>query len=209
MADALAKLRRKTAWKRTMETYPTRRTCAGCDLCCSVLEIEALQKPAWRACPNLRPGGGGCGVWGDHPDACKNYVCLWRISDDLIPEDLFPASSGILVTMENLSTWPTSVFIHPPADRPDAWDTPRNRAVFAGLAASWNCSVVVVREGPDARVIFAPSGRVYTREEHPQVFVNGAIALPIEDFGPDRRPPEQRIPEQQFNWRRAAPEFAD
>lgn len=202
MADPLAKLRRKTAWKQDLDALPTTRTCAGCDMCCTVLEIAALSKPAWTRCSHLLEGGKGCGVWGEHPPACKTYVCLWRMSDVVLPQDLFPASCGFLLTIDNVATWPTTVNVCVDPKTPEAWDTPRNRAIFAKIAATWNCSVAIVGEGAKARHVFAPSGADYSKTARPDIFPHDGLALSLleSDFGPDRRPPIERIKDFPFTW---------
>lgn len=204
MADPLAKLRRKAAWKAELDALPTTRTCAGCDMCCTVLQIAALDKPAWTPCRHLLAGRQGCGIWGEHPPACKTYVCLWRMSDTVLPRDLFPADCGFLVTIDNVTSWPTTVNVCVDLARPDSWDTPRNRALFARLAETWNCSVAIVGEGAKARHVFAPNGGSYSRADRPDIFPDdgAALALNEADFGPDRRPPIQRITEQPFRWDR-------
>jgi hypothetical protein len=202
MSDPLAKLRRKTAWKKDLDALPTTRTCAGCDMCCTVLEIAALSKPAWTRCSHLMEGGKGCGIWGDHPPACKTYVCLWRMSDVVLPQEMFPADCGFLLTIDNVATWPTTVNVCVDPKTPDAWDTPRNRAIFAKLAATWNCSVAIVGEGAKARHVFAPSGADYAKAERPDIFPHDGLALSLleSDFGPDRRAPIERIKEFPFRW---------
>jgi hypothetical protein len=201
MADPLAKLRRKTAWKQKLDALPTTRSCAGCDLCCTILDIPELSKPAWSRCVHLTEGR-GCAVWGDHPAACKTYVCLWRSSDQLLPADMFPAQAGFLLTIDNVATWPTTVNVCPDPATPDAWDTPRNRAIFQKLAAAWNCSVSVTGEGTVARHVFTAAGGSYAPQDRPELFHDGgrALALTEDDFGPDRRPPGQRIAEAGFGW---------
>ncbi len=203
MADALAKLRRKTAWRRQLDALPTTRTCAGCDLCCTILKIPELGKPAWTPCWNLKGDHQGCAIWGEHPEACKTYVCLWRMSDEVLPPELFPAGCGFLLTVDNLDVWPTTVNVCADAATPDAWDTPANRALFSQLAAAWNCPVAVVGEGTLASHAFAPNGGVYSRAERPDLFPGdgASLALMACDFGPDRRPPRERIAEVQFSWR--------
>ena len=202
MADPLAKLRRKSPWKQELDALPTTRSCAGCDMCCTVLEIAALPKPAWTRCTHLLDGNRGCGIWGEHPPACKTYVCLWRMSDDVLPPEMFPADAGFLVTIDNVKTWPTTVNVCVDPATPGAWDTPRNREVFARLAHTWNCSVAIVGEGSKAHHVFAPNGGSYSRAVRPDIFPHDglALSLPESDFGPDRRTPLERITDHPFRW---------
>jgi hypothetical protein len=206
MAYSLAKLRRKATWERELDALPTTRTCEGCDMCCTVLEIHALAKAPWTRCSHLMADSKGCGIWGDHPPACKTYVCLWRMSDTVLPADMFPGGCGFLLTIDDVKSWPTTVNVCVDPKTPDAWNTPRNRALFAKLAATWNCSVAIVGEGSKARHVFTPSGRSYSRAARPDLFPHDGLALSLQesDFGPDRRPPIQRITENPFRWEDAA-----
>lgn len=167
-----------------------------------MLEIKALQKPAGTPCRHLMGGGAGCGIWGEHPAACKTYVCLWRMSDAILPPQMFPADCGFLLTVDDVTTWPMTVNVCVDPKRPDAWDTRRNRAIFASLAETWNCSVAIVGEGGEARHVFAPTGGSYARADRPDVFPHDGQGLSLQDsdFGPDRRPPLQQITDRPFRW---------
>ena len=180
---------------------PTTRACAGCDLCCTVMAIRELDKPAWTPCAHLAPGG-GCGLWGRHPASCKSFTCLWRRSDALLPPEMFPADCGFMLAVDQLEAWPTVVKVCADLGRPSAWDRPHWRALFTRLAAAWNCPVVVIEDGVRGAVAFAPSGRVYDRSADPAVFPEDGreLAVPAADYGPDRRPPAERIAEVGIRW---------
>lgn len=53
------------------------RACGECSLCCSVLRVDELAKPAGTPCPQLRPEGHGCGIYQRRPGICRVYRCLW------------------------------------------------------------------------------------------------------------------------------------
>lgn len=193
-------------WRTVLAGHASSRACGGCSLCCTVMEVRELGKPVFSPCANLAHGG-GCGVWGDHPGACQAFACLWRGSDSLLPPDLFPGDCGFMLALDTTETWPTVVKVCADPLRPDAWDTPRHRALFAALAAAWNCPVAVVGEGVRASHVFAPTGGVYSRAERPEVFPHdgAGLALALEDWGPDRRPPAERIADAGFAWTDPAP----
>jgi hypothetical protein len=191
-----------SVWRSALAGHASTRSCAGCEMCCTTMAVRELEKPPGAPCAHLAPRG-GCGVWGDHPGSCKAFACLWRGSDALLPPDLFPADCGFLLALDPTETWPTVVKLCPEPDRPDAWDTPRNRALFTRLAAAWNCPVAVIGQGVRASHVFAPTGAVYSRAERPEIFPNdgAGLALAPDDWGPDRRPPAERIAEAGFSWR--------
>jgi hypothetical protein len=187
---------------RAIDPNATSRSCEGCEMCCTIMAVRELEKPTWTACALLAPAG-GCSVWGDHPATCKSFACLWRGSGILLPPDLFPADCGFMLALDPAETWPTVVKVCAEASRPDAWDTPRNREIFARLAAAWNCPVAVIGEGVRASHVFAPMGGVHSRTERPEIFPHdgAGLALGPGDWGPDRRPPAERIAEAAFDWR--------
>jgi len=58
------------------------RSCAGCTLCCKLLEIEELEKPEGKWCPDCAPKS-GCRIYDRRPPVCKNFYCLYLISPRL------------------------------------------------------------------------------------------------------------------------------
>lgn len=56
--------------------------CGDCDLCCRLLAIEALSKPAGPLCTHFE---GGCSIYPERPDACRGFRCLWLKSERLEP----------------------------------------------------------------------------------------------------------------------------
>lgn len=58
------------------------RQCGDCTLCCKVMAIEQLAKPASSWCQHCRPGH-GCLSYATRPDECCDFDCLWLIDDRL------------------------------------------------------------------------------------------------------------------------------
>ncbi|MGE6741902.1 hypothetical protein ACQKGC_16625 [Allorhizobium pseudoryzae] len=71
------------------------RSCSGCTACCVLPDIEALQKPADRPCPQCSLGT-GCKAYETRPQPCRDFLCLW-VSDDQLRSDWQPSRSGMLV----------------------------------------------------------------------------------------------------------------
>jgi Fe-S-cluster containining protein len=61
------------------------RSCGSCSLCCKVLPIRELDKPAGAWCVHCMPGS-GCAVHADRPHACRQFFCAWRLDPGLGPE---------------------------------------------------------------------------------------------------------------------------
>jgi hypothetical protein len=59
----------------------TERSCSGCDLCCTVLRVDELNKLGGDPCVELRRAGAaedwGCGIHETRPPVCRGYRCLW------------------------------------------------------------------------------------------------------------------------------------
>lgn len=58
------------------------KSCGECGLCCKLLGIAEIDKPAGRWCGHFRRGA-GCGVYTTRPAACAGFECLWLDSEKL------------------------------------------------------------------------------------------------------------------------------
>ena len=89
------------------------RTCNGCSLCCTLLAVNELTKPAGVACQH---SDGGCSIYPDRPTTCRQFKCLWLDREDALGEHWKPAHSHIVAFADRglLS------FVVDPA-YPDAW----------------------------------------------------------------------------------------
>lgn len=171
------------------------RACGACDLCCTVLKIEELNKPLNVRCAHQN--GRGCAIWGVHPVVCQVYLCLWRLSERLLPPEMFPLDCGFVLSVNPVDVWPAviSVRVAPEAADPMAWSRPAHFDRLKRLAAEWNASVAVVDGEGRANQVFTPMGRFYARRTRPDLFGEDGrqLSLPEGEFGPDRRPPRQRF----------------
>lgn len=208
MADALAKLRdRRPDWEKAIAPRKPTRACGDCDVCCVVEDIAELNKPAQWPCAHMKaPPHHGCAIWGQpgRPKACSVFMCLWRVSDDLLPERLFPARSGFIMQVSPVRSFPLAVTVAPAPGRGSPWDTAEDREVFKALAAAWNCAVVCLDDRHAPVVAFAPMGGEYTPAARPDVFPAGHVRLYEDDYLPDMRPPIERIREQAARLRLGA-----
>lgn len=74
---------------------PVVRPCGDCTMCCRILPVPQLRKPAGRTCTHCRVGQ-GCGIYADRPPVCRTWQCLWSTSPDL-PEELRPDRCGVML----------------------------------------------------------------------------------------------------------------
>jgi len=91
------------------------RECGKCTLCCKIMEITELSKPAGQWCPNCRVGA-GCTIYGQHPASCKGFRCGYLDGD--VSEEWRPNQSHLVVTFSNGPNYP---FIHVDPGYPNAW----------------------------------------------------------------------------------------
>lgn len=61
------------------------RECGDCGLCCKLLAVDEIGKPAGEWCAHFAPGR-GCGIYDRRPTACATFQCLWLKQSELGPE---------------------------------------------------------------------------------------------------------------------------
>ena len=72
------------------------RQCGDCTLCCKVMAIEQLAKPASTWCPHCKPGR-GCRIYPDRPEECGAFSCVWLVNE-LLEEHWKPSRSKLVLT---------------------------------------------------------------------------------------------------------------
>ncbi len=61
------------------------RSCGSCSLCCKVLPVPELDKPAGHWCTHAKRGS-GCTVHAERPQTCRRFFCSWMLDPALGPE---------------------------------------------------------------------------------------------------------------------------
>jgi hypothetical protein len=206
VADALAKLRERRA-KMLAAASPTTRTCDGCDLCCSAPPIHEFKKPPGQPCDKLcgEPGR-SCSIYEKRPQVCRQFQCLWRMTDRWLPEWAKPSEIGFLLSFNRLDQFPAVVTVHPDPARPDAWRSIWGQTIMTNLASHWNC-VVAIGTAPWTTHIVCPDGSFIDVAEMPGcVKPDGSVGAPTFTFGPDTRPLADQVRESAFAWNLTPPE---
>lgn len=90
------------------------RECGNCTLCCKVMAIEELAKPASSWCSHCKPGR-GCLIYANRPAECRIFSCLWLVNDQLAPHWKPHKSKLVLTTSED------GMEIRCDPGFPDAW----------------------------------------------------------------------------------------
>jgi hypothetical protein len=73
-----------------------KKACGDCTLCCKVMAIEELTKPASCWCSHCEPGR-GCRIYDSRPTECRSFGCLW-LTDDRLDERWRPSKSKLVLT---------------------------------------------------------------------------------------------------------------
>lgn len=90
------------------------KSCGPCTLCCTVLDIPELSKPAGKACVHLNAG---CGIYPDRPTPCRTFTCGW-LALETLGEAWRPDIAGFLIRDERDQG---QLCIDTDPARPDAW----------------------------------------------------------------------------------------
>lgn len=75
----------------------TSRSCGTCTLCCKVFGVDPLNKPRNTWCEHCDIGK-GCRIYEDRPDECRSFECLWLQGPDIIPEEMAPVHTKVILT---------------------------------------------------------------------------------------------------------------
>jgi len=141
------------------------RECGPCSMCCRLLPVAQLDKPADQWCVHARPGRGGCAIYADRPPACRSFSCLWLTSPETLPdEELRPDRCHAVFDPRH-----DKIEVGPPGQRrmvsvllvwvdgryPDAHRAPLLRRVMEA-AAEQARTPTIVRIGKRGLLILAP-----------------------------------------------------
>lgn len=94
---------------------PAARDCGTCSLCCKLLGIGALAKPAGSWCAHCSPPG-GCTIYEGRPQECRDFACLW-LESNALGEEWKPVRSKIVLYLVDDSR----LIAHVDAGSPNAW----------------------------------------------------------------------------------------
>jgi hypothetical protein len=102
--------------------------CGGCTLCCKVMAVPALAKPAGTWCRHCRTGS-GCGIYESRPNECAEFLCGYLAQPEL-PEEWKPVVSRLILSSKIIHGT-INVFVDP--GRPDAW----RKQPYYGAMQQW------------------------------------------------------------------------
>lgn len=72
------------------------RECGSCTLCCRIIGVNALNKPANIWCEHCDPRS-GCQIYEGRPEECRVFMCLW-LSDERLGDWARPDKTHVVLT---------------------------------------------------------------------------------------------------------------
>jgi hypothetical protein len=124
--------------------------CGTCTLCCKIMKVEQIEKPAHTWCRHCEIGK-GCGVYDARPEQCRDWSCFWlqsqaRDDRDRMSPSLRPDRSHVIfdgITDKDTGDYAArglAVYVDPAY--PSAWRRVDVAAVI-GRAANNGLRVIV------------------------------------------------------------------
>jgi hypothetical protein len=125
-----------------------------CTLCCKVMAIEELAKPAGAWCQYCKPGR-GCRIYASRPIECQTYSCLW-LMDDRLDAQWKPNRSKLVLT-----TSQDGIEIRCDPGFPDAWRREPYRSEIHKWAVAGEARDVTVLVITSEKMILVTPGREF------------------------------------------------
>lgn len=114
------------------------KDCGTCGLCCKLMGVTALQKPAGRWCRHFGKTT-GCAIYADRPSDCRVFNCLWLLTEAL--EEVWkPSVAGFVLHSEQGGA---RLIVECDAARPHDWRREPYEAQLRRWAASGDLEVLV------------------------------------------------------------------
>ena len=111
------------------EAARPQRSCGPCGLCCKLMGVSEIAKPAGDWCSHWSASC-GCAIYTERPHACRIFDCWYR-SDAAAPEVWNPVKSRMVVTIDMNGK---RFAVHVDPNRPDAWRREPYHGLLRGYA---------------------------------------------------------------------------
>lgn len=146
------------------------RDCGLCRACCTTQEVEALpggagdeflRKPKDTACPHLAsdPNDKGCTIYADRPQACRDWMCVWRSGSPVLEGSERPDRIGVVLDTVVRKDLPFSFLVAVAAD-PSAADACLTMAEKTIERLVSRGHLVVVEKPDGFQVVRGPQAKV-------------------------------------------------
>ncbi|ODT85904.1 YkgJ family cysteine cluster protein [Phenylobacterium sp. SCN 70-31] len=153
------------------------KACGPCTLCCRVLAVGELDKPAGRTCAHQKTGV-GCGIYETRPSGCRTFECVW-LMDPEMPHRFRPDQTKVVLDQDaqglrliarcdpaNPQAWRRNpMYAALKGYAADTWGTGRIVLAVAGhrtwlIAPREDVDLGEVDSDAELRVVEGPSGKV-------------------------------------------------
>ena len=170
------------------ETTPAVRSCDGCTLCCKVLNVPELNKPAGRWCKDCAPTT-GCRIYEARPNACRAFQCAFLVTPEM-PESWRPKRSHFVIV-----AGPTGrlIAVHCDPQYPRAWREEPYYSYFKRWSAELieRATLLAVYVGkhatailPDREVVLGVldgKSLILNKKATPRGFIYDVLPVPEDD----------------------------
>ena len=150
------------------------RVCGTCSLCCKLLRIEELDKPAGRWCSRCSVGRDGCKIYDTRPGSCRSFHCLWLINSELGAE-WRPTTAKMVLYYDHPAR---RLAVHVDPEFPSAW---RSEPYYRQLKG-WTCAAIDSARTPSPDAWLMAPILVYVDDR-------AIVMLPNRDIEVGRSPP--------------------
>lgn len=117
---------------------PPGKSCGDCGLCCKLMGVAALDKPAGKWCRHFSKAG-GCTVYETRPGDCQVFNCLWLLTGAL-DETWKPTTAGFVLHSERGGA---RLIVESDPARPHDWRREPYQSTLRGWAAAPGQEVLV------------------------------------------------------------------
>jgi hypothetical protein len=146
---------------------PNGRACGDCQLCCKLVPVPVIEKPAGKRCRHQRTGK-GCMIYENRPFDCRSWSCRWLADRantegmsrpdrshfviDLVPDTvkLTETDSGKEHTLGVLQVWVDPAF-------PAAAKSDELRGYMQHMAKQYGYATLIRWNARDAYCVFPPA----------------------------------------------------
>ncbi len=134
----------------------SKRECGSCSLCCKVLDVPAVYKPAGQWCKHFAAGT-GCEIHQLRPKACREFACLWLKGYGL--GDEWKPSTAKFVMAEAYDG--DAILVHVDPKQKNAWRAEPYYTALKQLAAKvmMDNQLIMIVE-PERRFVLTPDNEI-------------------------------------------------
>jgi hypothetical protein len=121
------------------------RGCDGCTLCCKLIAVPELNKPAQVWCRHCEPKS-GCRIHSERPQACRDFLCAFLLNPSM-PEAWRPMRSHLVIVAHESGR---VVQVHCDPQWPQSWRKEPYYSYFKRWSVNLieRAAVLVVFVGP-------------------------------------------------------------